>query len=395
MNLACVRSLATAAAVPCIAMALQSAHAAPAPRYTLSVLETPSADWQSRVAAINNQQQIVGGVSSDALRIGNRAALWDAGGMRRLGSLHGGPSSYASGINDSGVIAGSGQGRGGPRAFVLHPGALELTDLGTLGGWGSGASAINSHGHVVGASTVSLGGATHAFVHDGQTMRSLGTLGGDMSFATDINDNGVVIGNSQTSTGGTTHRGFMYSAGSMVDLGALGGSWSEAASINDVGDIVGVAGLAPDAAGNETRRAFIYSGGAMRDLGTLGGGYSAATSINDLGDIVGMSELEDGSEAAFFYWGDEMIDLSARVDDPLWQLSQLVDINDNGYIIGQAIHAVTGAQASVLLSPVPEPQTLTLLALGLAAIGLRARRQRDGHARQRPGAGPSRRAGLR
>lgn len=373
MNLALARNLMVAAALPYAAAALQPAHAAPAPQYTLRVLETPSPQWESSVAAINDRQQIVGTVRSFELGTTNQAALWDARGLHGVGSFRGGPTS-ASDINNSGIIVGT-SWSGGPRAYIRYPGR-ELTNLGTAGGWSSGASAVNSHGHVAGSADVP-GGGTQAFIHDGQEMRSLGTLGGEMSYATDINDSGVVVGVSDIDPSAVEYvaHGFMYVDGSMIDLGTLGASWSEAASINNHGEIVGISELAPNEAGRGHRRAFLYTDGAMRDLGTLGGDISVATAINDRGEIVGMAQRDDGSFAAYLYSDGVMTDVSARIADPVWQVDYLIDINNNGYIIGQALHSATGAQASILLSPVPEPQALALMTAGLAVMGLYARRR--------------------
>jgi probable HAF family extracellular repeat protein len=72
--------------------------------------------------------------------------------MSNLGTLPGGTSSVAAGINNQGAIAGS----SGTAAFKLHAVIWQkdgdITDLGTFGGDTSTATAINNRGQVVGAS---------------------------------------------------------------------------------------------------------------------------------------------------------------------------------------------------------------------------------------------------
>ena len=58
-----------------------------------------------------------------------------------------------------------------------------------------------------------------------------------------------------------------------------------------------------------------------------------------------------------------------------WFVTEADAINDVGQIAGRAVDQ-TGAFHTVLLTPVPEPATLTLLALGVVGLSVMRRRWR-------------------
>ncbi len=178
-----------------------------------------------------------------------------------------------------------------------------MTDLGTLpGGTSSAAYGINASGQIVGASGTNA--YSHAFLYSNGTMTDLGLLpGGITSVATAINANGQIVGYADTSP--QALHPFLYSNGAMQDLlAALGpfhglptppastttgkfwllddaGStatepcmpWavfaaSEATGINNNGQVVGWS----CGDGKHLRHAFLYSNGTIHDLGILAGG---------------------------------------------------------------------------------------------------------------------------
>lgn len=79
--------------------------------------------------------------------------------------------------------------------------AYTITDLGTLNGGGSTyARGINNNGQVVGYAYVNPLNY-HAFIWDSENlMQDLGTLGGSNSEALGINDNGQVVGKTYNSS---------------------------------------------------------------------------------------------------------------------------------------------------------------------------------------------------
>lgn len=324
------------------------------------------------VNGINNKGQIVG--SND-----NHAFLYQAGVLTDLGTFPGGVDSFASGINDNGQVVG---GADGPpitqHAFLYSNGAM--IDAGSLGGTVlydgffpttiSAGRAINNLGQIVGESAYGPHGADHAFLYSGGVMTDLGTLASSsQSRAWGINDHGEIVGDS----GGFGHA-FLYSGGMMTDLGTLGGENSIAQGINNNGQIVG---WANNAAGSG--HGFLYSEGVMTDIGSLpGGGQSGAYAINNNGEIVGTAAIvPDGQPVyvgewhAILYSGGAMIDLNTRLDTSSagWLLEDAVAINDVGMIVGDGLFNGGTSSIPVLLTPVPEPSALVLLAIGGLALG--------------------------
>src|SRR5262249_54957823 len=117
-------------------------------------------------------------------------------GVVDLGTL-GGSRSYASGINDAGVIVGYSFLPGDTDFHAFRWTAREgMVDLGTLGGW-SIATAVNANGAVVGTSSIPSGPAAvqHAFVWSPEhRMVDLGAIGGSESHAVAVSDNDTVVG---------------------------------------------------------------------------------------------------------------------------------------------------------------------------------------------------------
>jgi probable HAF family extracellular repeat protein len=313
---------------------------------------------------INNTGQVVG--SSTATDGQFHAFLTGSNGvgMRDLGTA--GRSNGAQGVNDAGQVVGNSNFG----AFITGPNGIGMTNLdrdisirSTLA-WG-----INNTGHVVGEFNIrtdfTVVGDTHAFITgpNGVGLTDLGTLGGRFSSATDVNDSGRVAGYSTTS-GGEQHAFITGPNGvGMTDLGTLGGSQSSASGINAIGQ---VAGSSLTAAGEE--HAFITgpNGVGMTDLGTLGGNRSDASGINDAGQVVGYSQTLGGEPHTFVTGpnGVGMTDLNALVRLPeVGYIVRVDGINNLGQIIAVSI-------------PIPEPATYALMLSGLGLIGLIVRRRR-------------------
>jgi probable HAF family extracellular repeat protein len=213
-------------------------------------------------------------------------------------------------------------------AHVLGQRAIEILDLGTLGGTSSWARAVNDSDEVVGESTLPGDVVTHAFVWtESMGMRDIGTLGGSTSGAYAVNNAGQVVGESRTGNGPS--HGFVWSQQSgMVDVGSLGGGHTSVGAINDTGDIVGSSTLATGAS-----HAFLWSRQkGMIDLGTLGGTSSSAVAINARGWVIGNSMVSGDSSTHAFLWTEKsgLKDLGTLGGSD----SAAFSINDRGDIVG-------------------------------------------------------------
>jgi probable HAF family extracellular repeat protein len=363
-------------AVYCLALTLiafgLAAIAQAAPVYQLSDLGTLGGT-ESGVAAggINVSGQVVGGAQTSNFPP-YHAFLYSGGVMQDLGA-----GLVAHGINDSGQVVGGGLGGTRGEAFLYSGGAfMSLGDLafGEYGG-GSVAYGINNSGQVVGDSpALHFFPETHAFLYSGGVMHDLTPSGGD-SYASAINAAGQVVG-TWGPRGLPGSHAFLYSDGVMQDLGTLGGSSSAATGINASGQIVGRS----YATGDATQIAFLYSGGTMTNLGTFPGWLSnAATGINDSGQVVGAYyRIGDSDLHPFLYSGGTMYDLNTLLDrsGAGWTLADQPVINDNGWIAVNGIFG--GYQHAVLLTPVPEPSSLTLGLLVLVTLSLFPRTPKTG-----------------
>jgi len=302
----------------------------------------------SRAYGINDAGQVVGISNSHAF-------LWDDGEIIDLGMLPG-PAGYsvAHSINDAGQVVGF-SGNDAGSAFIWDS-ISGMRYLDGIGDTESEAWCINNSGQVVGCV---YGYPGFTFLWDSTS--GVTDLGFNTAFG--INDAGQVVGNSHS-------HAFLWEDGEMFDLGTLGGTSSGAYDINDAGQVVGTARTA-----DEHYHAFLWdSTNGMIDLGTLGGLYSRAYAINDAGQVVGSSETASGGYGRFLWDNDNgMIELSdLLLDGSEWErLTYAMDINNYGQIVGTGL--INGENHAFLMTPVPEPATLLLLALGTLALTRRRR----------------------
>ena len=360
---------------------LASASQANASGYTFTDLGTLPEGSLSGANGINDSGQVAGWsdgpIMSDSLYElrPSRATIWNGTTPTELGgsSIWG---SRATGINDSGQVVGAiSYGKGGVYAFIWN--GTTPTEL-----RGDSATGINDSGQVVGYSDY------NAFIWNGTTPTDLG-MGGPYSSANGINNSGQVVGEYQYPDGRL--HAVIWNGTTPTDLG-----YGSAIGINDSGQVVGYSET-PDGRFYAT----IWNGTTPTDLGTLGGSYSEANGINDSGQVVGSSYTFGNSAVHATIWnGTAPTDLNSFLSlsevTEGWVLKTANDINDNGWIVGDAHNSITGVDRAFLLTPceicpitqvpeqpitqVPEPETYAMFMAGLGLMGFIARRRKNGQA---------------
>jgi probable HAF family extracellular repeat protein len=295
--------------------------------------------------AINEAEQIVGDK-------GHLVFLWEDGVGTELGF-----AGWAYDINEATQVVGILTG-GPQQAFLWESG--EVTVLGTFGGSQATAFGINDPGQVVGWAH-NPDNERRAYVYADGVMTDLGTLGGAQSWAFGVNNAGQVVGKAETDVvppgGLPIRRAFLYSEGVMT---AIAGDYSAAYDINEAEQIVGT----------YLDGSFLWEDGVLTNLGAL----TRPEAINNVGQVVGWA-WPDGYDAAFIWQDGLARDLNNLISpDSGWtRLERASDINDAGQIIGWG-RRDDGSRHGFLLTLIPEPGSLMLLAFGALPL-LRRRRQ--------------------
>ncbi len=325
---------------------LLTASCAQAARYRITALETPAAD-ESRATAINSAGEVVG-------MAGDNATLWRNGYATDLGTM-GEESSYASGINDKGVVVGTTSGEHAEdftRAFIWTNGhAKDIGGLTKVRPWAI-AHGINNKGQVVGYSP-NAAGAGHAVLWDAANgMRDLVVPSpGEESTAYGINNKSQVVGES-------AGEACIWRDGKFTELPSLEGmKWGRARAINDHGVVAGESFNGYSDKKRVSHACRWNQSGKVTDLGTLGGNWSQAQAINNKGQIVGNSgEMADDPAKSYEYavlWQDGKIaDLNKLIPpDSGWVLGSATGVNDAGQIVGDG--SFEAHKRAFLLTPIP------------------------------------------
>lgn len=364
--------------------------------YSISVLTPNIGSFQS--GAINNAGQFVGfapGSGYDSFAVyssftGNSgpAALVPAGLTPDPIFLSGG---WGTGINEANQVVGyAWNGVTADYQIAVRwdgatGAATRLDDLGS--DFGNAASSINNLGQAVG---YAWNGTDYSAVSwdAAGAITDLGTLGGSRGFANDINDAGYIVGSSYTS-GDEADHATVWHNGSIMDLGTLGGTSSVANRINNVGQVAGTSSLSP---GDDTQHVVIWNlddTTAPIDLGALPSVYSSISDFNDAGTVVGTivdpGSLGGNAYSAALWDSNGLTNLNSLLSPEQvaagWRMFSADGINDHGVIVASAI--IPGVSppfgtTTVILTPVPEPETYAMMLVGLGLIGgVIARRRKN------------------
>jgi YVTN family beta-propeller protein/probable HAF family extracellular repeat protein len=332
------------------------------PFYTFADLGTLGGE-SSYASALNNNGLIVG--TAQAIK-GNYAFRYAHGIRQNLGVLSTDKEDFSSAqaVNDAGVAVGYCPVNNLTAKAVNHACIFangNVTDIGTPG-LISYASGINDQSWIVGNSQFG-NVAFHAFLFrpGDSAPEDLGTLGGTNAGAISIDNYGLIAGQSQNAAGNYVPF-FAFAGGSKISLIALptlGGKLGIAhATAEPIGDIVAVGGSVVSAygPGHAVKWSLATKGYPITDLGTLpGGDNSEANSVNSTEQIVGVSS---GSSIvafvhAFIVENGLMRDLNDLTDGlpSGCVLTEATGINDYGQICGYATLSPYGFNHGFMLSP--------------------------------------------
>jgi uncharacterized membrane protein len=195
-----------------------------------------------------------------------------------------------------------------------------------------------------------------AVLWDGANVTELGS-----GSARAINNSGLVVGENGS---GYPAR---WEGGVLTVLPGLGTTSGSAAGLNDRGQAVGYS----------NDRACLWEGNTVTPLDGPGVGKSWAYAVNNAALAVGEAYFGGGSSLQGFVWeSGTMHNLNdLLVNGQGWDIWTARGISDTGLIVGEG-YAPDGQSHAYLLTPIPEPASLCLLALGgLALLTRRRRRQ--------------------
>jgi len=302
-------------------------------------------------------------------------------------------------VSESGQVVGAAEFGRNP-ALLWRDGVVETLGPGA-------AHAMNNAGDIViSAPRASDGYLTAHLRHDGTTTPlPIPPWGSDFRHFYDMNSSSHIVGSAQ-------ERAFLWADNQLIYLdGTFGGQSSSAYAINDAGKVVGLGGasgflwddgavtLLPDTAMDINNRDQVLLFSAVWENGTvtplplmplLPGSVPEsvtlrAEAINDRGQVVARQrelyfiDVESGYGARdrSYLW-DPVLgarDLAELVGQSPhdWTFAIVTDINSAGQIVGW------GHNGGFLLTPVPEPASVTLIACAAVLVarvgGRRARRR--------------------
>ncbi|RZT04545.1 PEP-CTERM protein-sorting domain-containing protein [Duganella sp. CF402] len=347
--------------------ALAAGAAAAAPQeYRLTIL-----GLDSNVTGVNNLGQAVG---TSLVNGQNVATVWTNGVASYLPSIGGG-ASYATDINNLGVVSGAALGADGKYHAVTWNGGVATVLNGTNA---SVANAINDSGVVVGSATIN--GSSYAQQWSGGTAT---TLAGRS--ANDINNSGAVVSDNLLIKGAT-----------QTDLAAQytywdthnGANWpypTTVYAINDQGAAAGT--VVADHNGFSSVAVIWGQNGIVSARLSYDLPYHQFNDINNGGQAVGYSVYDAPIpfNEATLWNGSALVNINSLLstaDRYNVHLSTGNAINDSGVIVGQTALFNTDPEmpwmvhyAGYILTPVPEPETYAMLAVGLLLVGAAVRRR--------------------
>jgi trimeric autotransporter adhesin len=284
-----------------------------------------------------------------AVRASATPAVSPAYAIQDLGVFaDGGVDTYATGINNAGVVTGYGD-HGTPGFTAFRWSGATLSDLGTLGCNAFGR-AINAAGTVVGSYGCTVSGG---FQNTGTGNADIGGLSSGPTMADAVNANGQIAGTSNAPDG--SGRAFISGAGGLgleaIDQVAAeppNTRTIEAFGINSSGDAAGIASFSNAGCGSHDGP-FLYSGGTVQDLTGPGSCAGRANALNDSDQVVGYQELSSTGVDHAFLWDGSLHDLgtpNANLAE-----SDALAVNAGGTIVGDAAGSSESLPVAWVMAP--------------------------------------------
>lgn len=310
------------------------------PAYTIQPIGTYMEAW-----AVNDSGQVV------VYPFDGHTYVWDQGQMNDVGRL-GSAGVYTQNINNQGRVVSFYDGGSGERAFVGANGSIQ--DLGVNPGGASTAMCISNAGAIAGVRTIN--GVQQAFYMQNGVVRTIPGLSGPV-WAYAINDAGAVVGDGRVSGKMVP---YIYQNGTTTVLPVS--MWGTAQGINNFNHVAGTLGIS---GGNH---AYVYKNGSFTDLGAMipNCTNSWGTGINDAGQVIVQAFGGPSGRSGYLFENNRLYNLTDLVAEQGWQILAVEDINAAGQMVGLGIY--NDEYYAYLMTPIPEPATLGLLALGTLAV---------------------------
>jgi hypothetical protein len=292
------------------------------------------------------------------------------------------------GINNKSVIAGYfGDGSDVPNnGYTVAPPYTSFSAENLPGAAQTQVVGINNTGTTVGF-WVDGNGNNFGFYYQGTTFISVvNPLGPSFNQLLGVNDSNVAAG-FYNDSGGASH-GYITTLGSGTFTAIAPPSSFDAASVtaSDINNAGIVSGFFTDAAGNV--HGFLDNGGTFTQLDDPNGNgtNTSAFGLNNVGDVVGSFVDASGETQGFVY--DWLTNAWTTVSDPFASANPafgvggttINGVNDLGQLVG--FYSDGTNVNGFLATPVPEPSTWAMLALGFVGLGFAGYRkaQRKGAA---------------
>ena len=288
--------------------------------YVFRTIDVPGAT-NTHLNGINNLGQVVGTFVQDRIGYG---FLFDGETFTTL-TFPGANHTAAKGINDTGQIVGSYGSltfRLGEHGFLFDDG--EYTTLDVPGGLLTMPEDINNEGQIAGVFTTAEGG--HGFFFNGEDYLRLDVADAYRTEALGVNDAGFVAGRT-------------YEGEPMGTDGQISGHWT---------------GFTHDVGG------FDFIRGGLTSV--------SVTDVNNAGQLVGWWTPNNGLDdyaRGFFLDGAEY----TSIRFPGAEHTAALGLNDKGQIVGYYWAREYGMHGFIA-TPVPEPGTVGLTAVGCAGVFL-------------------------